>query len=70
MLLGTYGLAMLIDAGFGLAARSRSRVVLDLAAGFGAIGLSLLLTALFSPLALLLAVGTVVLVVVLFAFAG
>lgn len=70
LLLGTYGLAMLIDAGFGLAAKSRSRVVLDLAAGFGAIGLSLLLTALFSPLALLLAVGTVVLVVVLFAFAG
>ncbi|MEV5412587.1 serine/threonine-protein kinase [Thermopolyspora sp. NPDC052614] len=70
LLLGMYGTAVLTDGVFGLLARSRSRVVLDVAAGLGAVGLCLGLSALFSTSSLLVAVGTVLFVLVLLAFAG
>lgn len=70
LLLGGYGAAVLTDAVFGLLARVRSRVVLDVAAGLGAVGLCLALSALFSTSSLLLAVGTVLFVLVLLAFAS
>ena len=70
LLLGLYGTGVLIDAGFGLAAKARGRVLLDVAAGLGAVGLCLGLSAMFSTFSLLLAVGTVLLVLVLLAFAG
>lgn len=70
LLLGLYGVGVLTDAAFGLAARARSRVLLDVGAGLGAVGLCLGLSAMFSTLTLLLAVGTVLLILVLVAFAG
>jgi Serine/threonine protein kinase len=70
LLLGLYGTGVLVDAGFGFAARARGRVVLDVAAGLGAVALCLGLSAMFSTFSLLLAVGTVLFVLVLLAFAG
>ncbi len=70
LLLGMYGAAVATDGVFGLLARARSRVVLDVVAGLGAVGLCLGLSALFSTSSLLVAVGTVLLVLVLLAFAG
>ncbi|MBO3746372.1 serine/threonine protein kinase [Streptosporangiaceae bacterium NEAU-GS5] len=60
LLLVTYGVALVIDAGFGLLGGSRRRVVVDVVSGLGAVGLWGLLSALFSTAVLVLAVGTVV----------
>ncbi|MFC4060785.1 serine/threonine-protein kinase [Planomonospora corallina] len=65
LLLTAYGVAMLVDGGVALfARRNRARAVLDLGCAAGAVGLCALLGALFSPLTLALALGTVVLVLV------
>ncbi|MEO3808490.1 protein kinase [Sphaerisporangium sp. B11E5] len=70
LLLAAYGVGVLTDAGFGLAARARARIVFDLVSGAGTVGLYALLTALFSPFTLVLALGTVLVVLVMVAFAG
>ena len=59
LLLSLYGVPVLIDAGIGLRNRSRPRVVVDAASLVGTVGLFAVLSAVFSPLPLLLAVGTV-----------
>ncbi|MER5645638.1 protein kinase [Streptosporangium sp. NPDC002524] len=65
LLLTGYGSAMLVDAGIALfARRNRGRMILDLAAGAGAVGLAALLSTFFSTLTLALVLGTVVFVLV------
>nr|WP_062342173.1 serine/threonine-protein kinase [Herbidospora sakaeratensis] len=59
LLLVVYGLALLIDAMFGLAAKAKGRVVLDLSAIAGSIVLWWVLSTFFSTFILLLAVGAV-----------
>ncbi|WP_248958111.1 serine/threonine-protein kinase [Sphaerisporangium perillae] len=70
LVLAAYGVGVLVDAGMGLAARARSRVVFDLVSGAGAVGLYAALIAVFSPFTLLLALATVMVVLVMVAFAG
>ncbi|GII87390.1 hypothetical protein Ssi03_53800 [Sphaerisporangium siamense] len=70
LVLAAYGVGVLVDTGFGVVARSRPRVVFDLVAGAGTVGLYALLTALFSPFTLVLALGTVMVVLVTIAFAS
>ncbi|GAA1266915.1 hypothetical protein GCM10009677_19080 [Sphaerisporangium rubeum] len=70
LLLAAYGLGVLTDAAFGLAARARARIVFDLVSGAGTVGLYALLTTLFSPFTLVLALATVLVVLVMVAFAG
>jgi eukaryotic-like serine/threonine-protein kinase len=56
---------MLVDAGIALfARRDRGRMILDLAAGAGAVALGAVLSTFFSTLTLALALGTVVFVLV------
>ncbi|MDP9865427.1 MULTISPECIES: serine/threonine-protein kinase [Streptosporangium] len=65
LLLTTYGLATLVDGGIALfARRNRSRAVVDLACGAGAVALWAVLGTFFSTLTLALALGTVVFVLV------
>ncbi|MEW9532661.1 serine/threonine-protein kinase [Microbispora sp. NPDC049125] len=64
LLLVLYGIALLIDAGFGLVARSRSRVAVDVVGGVGVVAVWALLSTLFSTGTLLLAVGTVLFLLV------
>jgi serine/threonine protein kinase len=70
LLLAVYGVGVLVDAGFGLVAKSRARVVFDLVSGAGTVGLYAVLSAVFSPFTLLLALATVLVVLVVIAFAG
>ncbi|MEV7806129.1 serine/threonine-protein kinase [Microbispora sp. NPDC088329] len=70
LLLVLYGIALLVDAGFGLLGRSRRRLVVDLAGGVGAVAVWALLSTLFSTATLLLAVGTVVFLLVMLVFAS
>ncbi|MEU8385347.1 hypothetical protein [Streptosporangium sp. NPDC048865] len=65
LLLTGYGSVMLVDAGVALfARRDRGRMVLDLAAGAGAVALWAVLGTFFSTFTLALALGTVVFVLV------
>ncbi|MEU8267599.1 serine/threonine-protein kinase [Sphaerisporangium sp. NPDC049002] len=70
LVLAAYGIGVLVDAGLGVAARARARVVFDLVGGAGTVGLYAALTALFSPSTLLLALATVMVVLVMVAFAS
>ncbi|MBP2703345.1 serine/threonine protein kinase [Microbispora sp. RL4-1S] len=70
LLLVLYGIGLLVDAGFGLAARSRERPALDAAGGVGAVAVWALLSSLFSTGTLLLAVGTVVIILLMLVFAS
>ncbi|GAA3839516.1 hypothetical protein GCM10022226_72290 [Sphaerisporangium flaviroseum] len=70
LVLAAYGVGVLADAGLGVAAGARARVLFDLVSGAGTVGLYLALIALFSPVTLLLALATVMVVLVLVAFAG
>lgn len=70
LLLVVYGLALLIDAMFGLAAKARGRVVLDLSAIAGSIVLWWVLSTFFSTFVLLLAVGALFFALGLLALAG
>ncbi|MGJ6962283.1 protein kinase domain-containing protein [Streptosporangium sp. G11] len=65
LLLTGYGSVMLVDAGIALfARRNRGRMILDLAAGAGAVALGAVLSTFFSTLTLALALGTVVFVLI------
>ncbi|MFC6081503.1 serine/threonine-protein kinase [Sphaerisporangium aureirubrum] len=70
LLLSVYGVGVLVDAGVGLAAGTRARAVFDLVSGAGTVGLYALLSTVFSPFTLLLALATVLVVLVMVAFAG
>ncbi len=70
LLLVLYGIAVLIDAGLGLLARSRSRVLVDLAGGAGVVALWAVLSSVFSTLTLLLAVGAVLFLLVVIGLAS
>ncbi|KAB8181191.1 serine/threonine-protein kinase [Microbispora catharanthi] len=70
LLLVLYGIALLVDAGFGLLGKSRRRLVVDLAGGVGAVAVWALLSTLFSTVTLLMAVGTVLLLLVMLVFAS
>jgi eukaryotic-like serine/threonine-protein kinase len=70
LVLAAYGVGMLVDAGFGVVARSRPRALFDLVSGAGTVGLYAALIALFSPFTLLLALATVIVVLVMIAFAS
>jgi serine/threonine protein kinase len=70
LLLVLYGIALLVDAGFGLLGRSRRRLVVDLAGGVGAVAVWALLSTLFSTVTLLMAVGTVVFLLVMLVVAS
>ncbi|MFC4535542.1 serine/threonine-protein kinase [Sphaerisporangium dianthi] len=70
LVLSAYGVGVLVDAGAGVMAGARRRVVFDLVSGAGAVGLYAVLIALFSPFTLLLALVTALLVLVTVAFAG
>ncbi|GAA4571351.1 serine/threonine-protein kinase [Planotetraspora kaengkrachanensis] len=59
LLLVLYGIGVVVDVTFGLLARSRSRVLVDVMGGVGAVAVWALLSSLFSTMTLLLAVGTV-----------
>ncbi|GAA4578523.1 hypothetical protein GCM10023194_01640 [Planotetraspora phitsanulokensis] len=59
LLLVLYGIFVVADAAMGLLARSRSRVLVDVIGGVGAVAVWALLSSLFSTTTLLLAVGTV-----------
>ncbi len=65
-----YGIALLVDAGFGLLGKSRRRLVVDLAGGVGAVAVWALLSTLFSTVTLLMAVGTVLFLLVMLVFAS
>lgn len=69
-LLVGYGIGVLIDAGFALAAKSRARLIVDAAGGIGVVALYALLSSLFSTTTLLLAVVTVLFLLGLIVFAG
>ncbi|MEU3165238.1 serine/threonine-protein kinase [Streptosporangium sp. NPDC006930] len=65
LLLTGYGSVMLVDGGIALfARRDRGRMILDLAAGAGAVALGAVLSTFFSTLTLALVLGTVVFVLV------
>ncbi|MEV1203816.1 serine/threonine protein kinase, partial [Microbispora rosea] len=70
LLLVLYGIALLVDAGFGLLGKSRRRLVVDLAGGVGAVVVWALLSTLFSTVTLLMAVGTVLFLLVMLVFAS
>lgn len=70
LLLVLYGIAVLIDAGLGLLARSRSRVLVDFVGGAGVVALWAVLSSVFSTLTLLLAVGAVLFLLVVIALAS
>ncbi|MEU8274638.1 serine/threonine-protein kinase [Microbispora bryophytorum] len=70
LLLVLYGIALLVDAGFGLLGKSRRRLVMDLAGGVGAVAVWALLSSLFSTATLLMAVGTVLFLLVMLVFAS
>ncbi|MBD3146891.1 serine/threonine-protein kinase [Microbispora bryophytorum] len=70
LLLVLYGIALLVDAGFGLLGKSRRRLVVDLAGGVGAVAVWALLSSLFSTATLLMAVGTVLFLLVMLVFAS
>ncbi|MFF4775093.1 serine/threonine-protein kinase [Microtetraspora fusca] len=70
LILVLYGLGVLIDAGFGLLAKSRTRVLVDLAGGAGVVALWAVLSSVFSPLTLLLAVGGVLFLLTIIALAS
>ncbi|XVQ84558.1 serine/threonine-protein kinase [Microbispora siamensis] len=70
LLLVLYGIALLVDAGFGLLGKSRRRLVVDLAGGVGAVAVWALLSTLFSTATLLMAVGTVLFLLVMLVFAS
>ncbi|MEO3857302.1 serine/threonine-protein kinase [Acrocarpospora sp. B8E8] len=70
LLLVAYGTTVLVDAGFGLAAKSRPRVVLDLVCIAGSVALWAGLSTLFSTFTLLLAVGALLFAVGLLALAS
>ncbi|MDH2427659.1 serine/threonine-protein kinase [Sphaerisporangium sp. TRM90804] len=70
LVLGAYGVGVVVDAGVGVAAKERARVVFDLAGAAGTVGLYAALSSLFSPSTLLLALVTVLIVLVTIAFAG
>ncbi|MEU6413539.1 serine/threonine-protein kinase [Microbispora sp. NPDC046933] len=70
LLLVLYGIALLVDAGFGLLGKSRRRLLLDLAGGVGAVAVWALLSTLFSTATLLMAVGTVLFLLVMLVFAS
>ncbi|GII92593.1 serine/threonine-protein kinase [Sinosporangium siamense] len=71
LLLGLYGTGVVVDAGIGLfMRRDVGRAVLGLGSGLGAVGLTFLLSALFSPFTLGLAFATVIVVLVVLAVAG
>ncbi|GAA0377095.1 hypothetical protein GCM10009530_29610 [Microbispora corallina] len=70
LLLVLYGIGVLIDAGFGLAARSRGRLAVDVAGGVGVVAVWALLSTLFSTATLLLAVGTVLILLLMLVFAS
>ncbi|GII31739.1 serine/threonine-protein kinase [Planotetraspora mira] len=59
LMLVLYGIGVVTDAGLGLLARSRSRVLVDVMGGVGVVAVWALLSSLFSTTTLLLAVGTV-----------
>ncbi|HEY9522442.1 MAG TPA: serine/threonine protein kinase, partial [Thermopolyspora sp.] len=69
-LLAGYGLGVMEDVFVGLRAKARSRIMVDLASVVGAVVLWAGLSAVFSPLMLLLAVGTVLAVLLTIAFAS
>jgi len=69
-LLAGYGLGVMADVFVGLRAKARSRIMVDLASVVGAVVLWAGLSAVFSPLMLLLAVGTVLAVLLTIAFAS
>ncbi|GIH72377.1 serine/threonine-protein kinase [Sphaerimonospora thailandensis] len=60
LLLVLYGIGVLVDAAFGLAAKARARLVVDAAGGVGVVAVYALLSSLFSTMTLLFAVATVV----------
>ncbi|MFF3439952.1 protein kinase [Streptosporangium sp. NPDC002721] len=65
LLLTGYGSVMLVDAGIALfARRDRGRMILDLAAGAGAVALGAALSTFFSTFTLALALGTVLFVLI------
>jgi len=70
LLLVLYGIALVVDAGFGLLGRSRRRLVVDLAGGVGAVAVWALLSTLFSTTTLLLAVGTVLFLLIMLVVAS
>ncbi len=70
LLLAAYGLGVLTDAFLALRARSRSRILVDLGSAVGAVALWAGLSAAFSTLTLLLAVGTVLAVLLTIVFAS
>ena len=70
LVLAAYGVGVLVDAGLGLVARARARALFDLVSAAGTVGLYAGLTAFFSPFTLLLALATVMVVLVMVAFAG
>ncbi|MEV0970286.1 serine/threonine-protein kinase [Microtetraspora glauca] len=70
LILVLYGVGVLIDAGFGLLAKSRTRVLVDLAGGAGVIALWAVLSSVFSTLTLLLAVGGVLFLLTIIALAS
>lgn len=70
LLLVLYGVGVLIDAGLGLIAKSRSRVIVDLAGGAGVVALWAVLSSVFSTFTLLLAVGAVLFLLIVIAVAS
>ncbi|GLX02438.1 serine/threonine-protein kinase [Microtetraspora sp. NBRC 16547] len=70
LILVLYGVGVLIDAGLGLLAKSRTRVLVDLAGGAGVVALWAVLSSVFSTLTLLLAVGGVLFLLTIIALAS
>ncbi|GAA0417693.1 hypothetical protein Acor_20410 [Acrocarpospora corrugata] len=70
LLLVAYGTGVLVDAGFGLVAKARPRVVVDLVCIAGSVVLWAGLSTLFSTFTLLLAVGALLFALGLLALAG
>ncbi|WP_214104634.1 serine/threonine-protein kinase [Acrocarpospora catenulata] len=70
LLLVAYGVVVLADAGFGVAAKATGRVVVDFASIAGAVALWAVLSTVFSTFTLLLAVGTLLFLLGLVAVAG
>ncbi|GII55773.1 hypothetical protein Pth03_41620 [Planotetraspora thailandica] len=70
LLLVLYGIALAADAGIALLSRSRHRLLVDAVGGAGAVAVWALLSSLFSPLTLLLAVGAVVFLLIVLVVAS
>ncbi|WP_214409527.1 serine/threonine-protein kinase [Sphaerisporangium fuscum] len=70
LVLAAYGVGVLVDAGVGIVAKERARVVFDLAGGAGTVGLYAALLALFSPFTLFLALATVLVVLAMITLSG